>query len=163
MSRDRGETGGRSGPSARTGLTPRERIHRVRARAWTLQILYRHESDNGETPLHEVFDQVARTRRIADERVPYIRRLLDILDEHGDEIDETLSRFTRNWRLDRLSRIDRSVLRIGAAEILHADDVPGPVAIQEAVRLVGRYGGDESAGFVNGVLDAVYRSCDSSS
>lgn len=106
---------------------------------------------------------VAATRRIADRRMPLVSRHLERIEQHRDEIDETLGRFTRNWRLDRLSRIDRSILRLGASEILHEPDVPGPVAIQESVRLAERYGGNESASFVNGVLDAVYRSCDSSS
>jgi transcription antitermination protein NusB len=149
--------------SRRPGLSPRERIDRSRARAWVLQILYRHESEDRVRPIEEVFDAVAGTRRIAPGRIPMIRHLLELLEERGSEVDQTISQFTRNWRLDRLSRIDRSILRIGTAEILFSDDVPGPVAIQEAVRLAERYGGNESSGFVNGVLDAVFRSCDSSS
>ena len=53
--------------------------------------------------------------------------------------------------------MDRGVLRLGATEILCLADLPGKVAIQEAVRLAERYGGEESPRFVNGVLDAVYR------
>jgi transcription antitermination protein NusB len=148
---------------ASSRATPRERIDRTRARAWVLQILYRHESDSAPRELVDVLVEVGRTRRIAPARMPMIREILGIIEEHGQEIDATLSQFTRNWRLDRLSRIDRSILRIGAAELLHRPDVPGPVAIQESVRLAERYGGNESSGFVNGVLDAVYRSCASSS
>ena len=149
------------GPHPRA--TPRERIDRTRARAWVLHILYRHESESTPRDLADVLVEVGRTRRISPHRLPMIRELLGILQEHRSDIDATLSQFTRNWRLDRLSRIDRSILRMGAAELLHRPDVPGPVAIQEAVRLAERYGGNESSGFVNGVLDAVYRSCDSSS
>lgn len=147
----------------RRSLTARERIDRSRARAWTLQILYRHETEDRSRPIDEVFESVARTRHISPARIPMIRGLLDTIEEREPEIDTQLSLFTRNWRLDRLSRIDRSILRIGAAEILFSPEVPGPVAIQEAVRLASRYGGNESSGFVNGVLDAIYRSCDSSS
>ena len=53
--------------------------------------------------------------------------------------------------------MDRGILRLGATELLNQDDVPGKVAIQEAVRLAERYGGAESPRFVNGVLDAVFR------
>ncbi len=147
----------------REKLAARDRIDRSRARAWVLQILYRHEAEDRERPLHDVLAGVARTRRIAESRLPMIQRILTLLDDHEAEIDEALTGATRNWRLDRLSRIDRSILRLGAAELLFSPDVPGPVAIQESVRLAERYGGNESAGFVNGVLDAVYRTCDSSS
>lgn len=168
-SRDLGDRNGEPLPGAplndtdRRSLTARERIDRSRARAWTLQILYRHESEERTRPIDDVFEGVARTRRISPARIPMIRGLLGTIEEHEGRIDAEISRFTRNWRLDRLSRIDRSILRIGAAEILFSPGVPGPVAIQEAVRLASRYGGNESSGFVNGVLDAVYRSCDSSS
>ena len=147
----------------RPRLPARERIDRSRARAWVLQVLYRHEAEGRERPILDVLAGVARTRRIAESRLPMIRHILSTLEEHEEEVDEALTRVTRNWRLDRLSRIDRSILRIGAAEILYSDDVPGPVAIQESVRLAERYGGNESAGFVNGVLDALYRTCVSSS
>lgn len=152
-----------SGRSGSRPLSQRERIDRSRARQWALQILYRHESEDGERPLHDVLVSVAATRRIADRRMPLVSRHLARVEEHREDIDETLGQFTRNWRLDRLSRIDRSILRLGASEILYDPDVPGPVAIQESVRLAERYGGNESSSFVNGVLDAVYRSCDSSS
>ncbi len=62
-----------------------------------------------------------------------------------------------NWRLDRLSAIDRNILRIATAEMIAVDDVPHRVAIHEAIRLAERYGSDDTPGFVNGVLDAVGR------
>ncbi|NIQ57710.1 MAG: transcription antitermination factor NusB, partial [Gammaproteobacteria bacterium] len=62
-----------------------------------------------------------------------------------------------NWRLDRLSAIDRNVLRLAAAEMLFFDDVPPLVSIQEAVQLAEKYGTGESPRFVNGVLDALMR------
>jgi len=89
--------------------------------------------------------------------VPYIRQLLKLLDAHRPEVDEALRSALDNWRLDRVSAIDRAVLRIGAIELLRVDDVPPKVAIQEAIRLAEAYGGDDSPRFVNGVLDALYK------
>ncbi len=137
-------------------LTRRGRVDRSRARAWALQVLYRWESEGAERPLSEVLLEVARTRRIAESRIPHTARILRALDASLDEVDARLAAATTNWRLDRLSRIDRSILRIGAAELLRVEGVPPRVAIQEAVRLAERYGGAESPRFVNGVLDAVY-------
>jgi len=96
-------------------------------------------------------------RRVADRYRPYLHRLLTVLGEHGDRIDETLRERMPNWRLERLAAIDRNILRIGAAELLYVEDVPGKVAIHEAIRLAEKYGGKESPRFVNGVLDAVYQ------
>ncbi|MGB1656480.1 MAG: transcription antitermination factor NusB [Longimicrobiales bacterium] len=134
-----------------------ERIDRSRARAWALQIHYRWESSGFEGTLRDALVDTTATRRIAQRRLPYIRALLTLLDEHIDEIDRTLRRYLDNWSLDRLSRIDRAVLRLGAVELLYRDDIPPKVAIQEAIHLAEAYGGDESPRFVNGVLDALYK------
>ena len=134
-----------------------ERIDRSRARAWALQIHYRWESGGSEGTLRDALVDTTATRRVAPSRLPYIRALLTLLDEHIDEIDRTLRRYLDNWSLDRLSRIDRAVLRLGAVELLHRDDIPPKVAIQEAIHLAEAYGGDESPRFVNGVLDALYK------
>ncbi len=137
-------------------LTPRQRIDRSRARAWALQVLYRWESEGDERDLNDVLVDVARTRRIGEGRLAFTGRILRALQADRARVDEALTAVTHNWRLDRLSRIDRCVLRIGATELLLMDETPPRVAIQEAVRLAERYGGSESPRFVNGVLDAVY-------
>jgi N utilization substance protein B len=74
----------------------------------------------------------------------------------GSELDVRLADLTTNWRLERIGAIERSVLRLGAAELLKGD-TPPRVAIQEAVRLAERFGTSASAKFVNGVLDALAR------
>ncbi len=97
------------------------------------------------------------TRRIGPSRVPYLTRLVTELHDHGPEIDDQLSAALDNWRLERLSLLDRGVLRIAAIEITRFEDIPPKVSIQEAVRLAERYGGADSPRFVNGVLDALYK------
>jgi N utilization substance protein B len=74
----------------------------------------------------------------------------------GVEIDRALREVTVNWRLERIGAIERSVLRLGSAE-LGLDDTPPRVVIQEGVKLAERYGSAQSARFVNGVLDALAR------
>lgn len=138
-------------------LDRRERIDRSRARAWALQVHYQWESSGFEGSLRDALVDTAATRNIAQRRLPYVRRLATLLDEHGDEINRILAARLDNWSLDRLSRIDRAVLRIGAAELLYQDEIPPKVAIQEAIHLAEAYGGDESPRFVNGVLDALYK------
>jgi N utilization substance protein B len=134
-----------------------ERLDRSRARAWLLQIHYRWESEGSRGGLAEALRATMATRRVSPRRLPYVRRVIDLLDEHLREVDDALRAALDNWRLERLSAMDRAVLRIGATEILFMEDVPPKVSIQESIRLAEAYGGEESPRFVNGVLDALYK------
>ena len=80
-----------------------------------------------------------------------------LMEAHLAEVDRTLQDAMENWRLERLSTLDRAVLRIAATEMLFADEGPPKVSIQEAIRLAEQYGGPDSPRFVNGVLDALYK------
>lgn len=143
---------------------PRERLDRVRSRSWALQVLFRWDSEGCRRPPTEVLEDILADRRVAPSRVPTLRLSVATVEENLTEIDRVLAGCLENWRLERLSRIDRSVLRLSAGELLFRDDVPPKVAINEGIRLAGQYGGDDSSRFVNGVLDAVYRRrCASSS
>lgn len=140
------------------GLSRAERIDRSRARAWILQIHYAWEATGGSGSLRDALVQTTETRRIAPRRLPYIRKVLSLLDEHMKAVDAELQHALDNWRLERLSTIDRAILRLGAAELLYLEEIPPKVSIQEAIRLAEAYGGPESPRFVNGVLDALYKS-----
>ena len=136
---------------------PAERIDRSRARAWLLQVHYRWESEGGKGTFQNALRNIVATRRMSPKRLPYVRTVVAVLDERLGAIDAKLREALDNWRLERLSAMDRAVLRIGAAEMLFVEEVPAKVAIQEAIRLAEAYGGDESPRFVNGVLDALYK------
>ena len=130
---------------------------RTRARGWALQLLYAWEARRHDATLEEVLEQFMIHRNIAAESREYLRRLIRLIDEHFAEVDHALEGELRNWRIERLSVIDRNVLRIGAAELLYVPEVPERVAIQEAIILAEKYGTLESPRFVNGVLDALMR------
>lgn len=76
---------------------------------------------------------------------------------HREAIDALLARHADNWTLERMAVIDRNVLRLGVVELLHLDQVPPKVAINEAVELAKRYGGEASGKFVNGILDTIHK------
>lgn len=135
----------------------RERIDRVRARAWALQVLYRWESSGKPGTLRDALVETTATRRVSPRRLPRVRATLLAIDEHLDEIDRRIVEALDNWRMERLSVIDRAILRLAAAELLFLEDIPPRVSLQEAVRLAEQYGGAESPRFVNGVLDALYK------
>ena len=80
-----------------------------------------------------------------------------VLDNQG-EIDTLLQDHLQHWDLNRLNGVDRSILRMAIFEMLKKEDVPHPVAINEAVEIAKKFGGRDSFSFVNGVLDGVRRS-----
>jgi len=87
--------------------------------------------------------------------IPYAKKLLDGVQEKRQEIDQLISRYAENWRLERMSVIDRNILRLSVFELRFQDDVPTSVAINEAVEIAKRYATDDSAPFINGVLDSM--------
>ena len=76
---------------------------------------------------------------------------------HRQEIDATITKFAPDWPLEKITTVDRNVLRIGSYELMYNFDIPSKVAINEAIELAKTYGGESSGRFVNGVLGAVYR------
>ncbi|NIQ03582.1 MAG: transcription antitermination factor NusB [Nitrospinaceae bacterium] len=92
-----------------------------------------------------------------DEVKRFMRELVDLVRERRDEVDELLNKYSEHWTLDRMSVIDRNILRIGACELLYQRSVPPKVAINEAVEIAKKYGNQESPDFINGVLDRIYK------
>jgi N utilization substance protein B len=137
---------------------------RSKARSWALQVLYAWESRGFDTPARNILNDFEQERQIADDSREYMRELVNSVSDHRNEIDGQLDQSLTNWRLERLSVIDRNILRLAAAEMLYGDavDVPPAVAIQEAIVLAEKYGTNESPRFVNGVLDALRKSVEKS-
>lgn len=84
---------------------------------------------------------------------PYADALVRGICEQLADLDVALKQSVTNWRLERLTPVDRNILRVGAFELLHRADVPLEVIIDEAVELAKTYGTENSSSFVNGVLD----------
>lgn len=72
-----------------------------------------------------------------------------------EDIDATIGRFSQHWKIGRIAKVELTILRLALYEMLHLDDVPLKVAINEAVELAKRFGDENSKNFVNGILDAV--------
>ncbi len=87
----------------------------------------------------------------------FIQELLDGVLQHQKEIDETIVKYAPEWPLEAITLVDKNVLRLGIAELLHSETVPSKVAINEAIELAKTFGGESSGRFVNGVLGAIYR------
>ncbi len=80
--------------------------------------------------------------------------------QHREELDGIIENFARNWRLDRVGRVELNLLRLGVYEMLYRADVPSRVSMNEALELDKQYGDTGSHTFVNGILDAVMKALD---
>lgn len=86
----------------------------------------------------------------------FFEQTLQGLTSHIDEIDRIIMVSVKNWKFDRISLVDKSILRLGTFELFYSDfSIPHAVVINEAVELAKKFGTEESGAFVNGVLDAV--------
>ncbi|TNE46719.1 MAG: transcription antitermination factor NusB [Deltaproteobacteria bacterium] len=83
-------------------------------------------------------------------------RIAGIL-EHQSEIDNAIRKASRSWPLHRMPQVDRSILRLGAYELLHCEDVPPAAAINEAIEIGKRYADRQSRSFINGILDRIFQ------
>jgi len=125
-------------------------MQRREAREFLLSALYRREYV--DTPLDEM---LAETEP-GDQR-GYIASVFKGVLERLDEIDRMLGERTVGWRFERLAVIDRNILRLGVYELLYCDEIPAEVAIDEAVELAKTYGTEQARGFVNGILDRIWK------
>ena len=142
---------------------------RVTARAAVMQMIYEHLAggEGGEETLQMVYDElraegVPGVEAIRDNEPgaadrAYITRVLDGVVNHLDELDSEIEAASRDWRVERMPKVDLTILRLATWEILHEEDVPGSVAINEAVELASRYSEPASGLFINGVLGTILR------
>ncbi len=132
--------------------------NRRQARECALEVLYRLDLV-GDEPENTISEILLR-KNPSEETENYLRRLIGAVLGNQQETDATLRKHLRRWRLERLTVLDRAILRLAAAENLYFDDVPPKVSINEAVDIARKYGDDEAGKFVNGVLDGVFQESD---
>ena len=85
----------------------------------------------------------------------FAKRIVLGVMEHRQEIDRLIKERSENWRLDRMTIIDRNILRIAIFELLYCSEIPPKVTLNEAIDLGKRYGSEESGSFINGILDRI--------
>ena len=91
---------------------------------------------------------------------PFFIKLVEGVLGNLARLDRTIERFSSNWKISRMSCVDRNILRIGAFEMLCCDDIPHKVTINEAIDIGKKYGTEESGAFINGILDSVRMALD---
>ena len=87
----------------------------------------------------------------------YIKEVMKYVVDHKEEIDEIIKNSLINWTIDRVSKVNLTIVRLAIAEMLYINDVPEVVAINEAIELTKKYSDDKSVSFVNGALDKAFK------
>ncbi len=131
---------------------------RRKSREITLQFLFGHDcqdrSCESDVLLAEL-DEFCDSFDAGKKALPYARQLILGICANLEEIDSLISSHSHNWRVERMSLVDRNILRIAAFEMQHVEDAPATVAINEALEIAKRYAEPDSVGFINGILDGM--------
>ena len=132
---------------------------RTRSRELALQLLYQLDARGEEA--ESLIEEFLQREEPDDTDVhAFTRRLVSGTTAARGEIDELLSAAAENWRLDRMALVDRNILRMGVFEMLHLEEIPAKVTINEAIELGKRYSTKQSGSFINGILDRIRREKD---
>jgi N utilization substance protein B len=141
--------------------------HRHLSRSVVLQTLFEWDFDNKLPTAKQI--QSAKFQTVFERNIkefspdskdkPFMENLLETVVQKQKDLDTLIEKAAPDWPLDKISVVDRNILRIGLSELLFADrnEVPPKVAINEAIELAKSFGGETSGRFVNGVLGAVYK------
>ncbi len=111
-----------------------------------------------DTPVEELAQRAAMARDIAVSG--FAMQLAKGTEAHLAELDERIAACSHKWSMDRISRVALSVMRLCIYEMLYEEETPDSIAINEAVELAKKYGGDEDASFINGILGTISRSAE---
>ncbi|HCP45916.1 MAG TPA: transcription antitermination factor NusB [Deltaproteobacteria bacterium] len=125
------------------------------AREQALQILY--QVDVRKCDANEALGNYWSREPADPEDMAFTAKLVQGVPAHEEEIDGLISEASINWKVARMSYVDRNILRLAVFEFLHVADVPTMVSINEAIEMAKRFGTSESGAFINGILDRVAR------
>ncbi|SES62870.1 transcription antitermination factor NusB [Anaerobranca gottschalkii] len=126
-------------------------MSRKEARELAFQGIY--QMDILKEKARTIIDNLLSERPIKD--IEYLQDVLLGVEGNLEIIDEKIKKFSKNWKLERLSKVDKAILRLAIYEILFKEDVPDIVAINEGVELAKNYSNEDSPKFINGLLDQI--------
>jgi transcription antitermination protein NusB len=118
-----------------------------------LQMLFQLEASS--TSPDQTIELFWRTFEADPEGRTYADKIVRGVAENVEALDAKITAASQNWRLERMSRVDRNLLRLGTWELIHQGEIPRAVVLDEAIELAKSFGTDESSAFVNGVLDRI--------
>jgi len=127
---------------------------RRRSRELAIKVLFHLEFSSDDPAI--VFALICNNFAASEDVKPFSEELVLGVCGHVKELDSLIGKASKNWRLERIARVDRSILRLAVYELLYRDDIPPKVTINEAVDLGKKFGTEESGAFINGILDKIY-------
>jgi N utilization substance protein B len=127
--------------------------NRRKARECALQILY--QMDLSGTSEEEALASYWQCFEYPEEVAEFAGELVRGVSAHREEIDRLIQDSSRHWKLDRMARVDRNILRLAVYELLHHPEIPKKVTLNEAIEIGKRYGSEDSSAFINGILDHI--------
>ncbi len=133
---------------------------RRKSREFALQMLF--EWDMTRQPPKRIEQQFWKSTRSADSTRTFANQLFEGAVIQAEQIDRLVEKLSENWRLDRLATVDRSILRLSIYE-LRAGTAPPNVIINEALELAKKFSSAEAPAFLNGILDAAYKTSEAGS
>jgi transcription antitermination factor NusB len=135
---------------------------RRRSRELAIKVLFHLEFSKKDDPA-VTFDLICNNFGISKDIEIFSKELVLGVCEHIKELDNLISKASQNWRLERIARVDHSILRLAVYELLYRGDIPPKVSINEAVDLGKKFGTEESGAFINGIVDKIYTSLNKTS
>ncbi len=126
---------------------------RRRSREFSLQVLYQLEIRKQNAL--QAIDHLSKHFSPEEEKDEFAKRIVLGVMEHRQEIDRLIEERSEHWRLDRMTIVDRNILRIAIFELLYCSEIPPKVTLNEAIDLGKRYGSEDSGSFINGILDRI--------
>ena len=131
---------------------------RSESREWAVQLLFQREINRED--LKDSLELFWQDKNAPQKARDFTEQLVRGVEEHRKEIDELLHKCATNWDVGRMGGVDRNAMRVAVYEMLHRDDIPPVVSINEAVDLAKTYSSIESGKFVNGILDRIRKGID---
>jgi len=126
---------------------------RHRAREFVLKALYAYEQ--GEDTAENLIESIIKSGKLKENDLAFASNLFKKAIENIAPIDAYITGLATNWKIERLAIVDKNILRIAICEVLYLPDIPMKVAINEAIELAKKFSTNQSASFVNGILDKV--------
>ena len=127
--------------------------HRRKAREIALQVLY--QVDASKIDVDEAIELFRDSFGISQEAGEFSEQLIRYTLSHIKEIDDLVTSCSEHWSLERMSIVDKNILRMAVCEFLYCDDIPPKVTLNEAIDIGKHYGSDNSGSFINGILDSI--------
>jgi transcription antitermination protein NusB len=128
---------------------------RRKARELALQALY--QVDFYGPVLEDSVSLFWQDQQVGEDTVEFAQRLVEGVQRRSEEINGLIESHSEHWKLSRMSRVDRNILRMAVLELLEMDDIPYKVTIDEAIELGKKFGTGESGAFINGILDQILK------